>query len=94
MLLGKELEEAIKEMGLNPSSFAKLCKRPNGTHLSQSAIVGLIRTSGIKPEDETKELVEAVLRKRCRCCDQFTEKRHAWNNQTAEPGKGAGNRKA
>lgn len=78
MLKGPDLAEAIKEMGLNPTSFAKLTRKRDGKPLSQTAIVNLIRMPTIDPEDDTIEAVEEVLKKRCRCCMQYTENKGAW----------------
>ena len=94
MLLGDALETAINEMGLTKNAFAKLCVMPNGKALSATAIANLIRTKDIEPEKPTVDAIERVLKRRCKCCGQYTEKENAWNHQTAERGKGGGNRKA
>jgi len=86
MLLGEELAQAIKEMGLNPTAFAKLCLKKDGKPLSQTAVVNLIRTSKIEPETDTVKAVESVLAKRCRCCRQYTEREDAWDHSATDKG--------
>lgn len=68
--MGENLREAIERMGLNPNAFAKLCKKPDGTPLSQSAIVGLINNPKIRPKPETVEAVEKALSQVCPHCHQ------------------------
>lgn len=69
--MGTELKEAIEKMRLNPSQFAKLCKRPDGSHLSPPTIKNLIVNPNVEPERETVELVEKVLAKACPHCGQY-----------------------
>lgn len=88
MLLGKELEAAIHEMGLVPNSFAKLIG------VSQTAVLNWINNPNVEPKDKMTKRVEEILRKRCRCCGQYTEKENAWSNQTAKPNGGGGRGKA
>lgn len=88
MLYGKELKDAIEEMGLNPRSFAEKCIRADGRALSRTAIDDFIRKPGIEAKPENIAAVEAALRKKCRCCGQYTEKEDAWNHSTTGRGKG------
>lgn len=86
MLVGSELDEAIKEMGHNPNSFAKL------VGVSQTAVLNWINNPKVQPKPELQERVEAILRKRCRCCGQYTEKENAWDHSATHRGKGGRDR--
>ncbi len=79
MIQGDDLALAIKEMGHNPNSFAKLIG------VSQTAILNLINNPKVKPKDSTRVLVELALSHRCRTCGQHTEKSDAWNHPPPEP---------
>ncbi len=78
MLYGQELDEAITAMGLNKRSFAAKCKRADGTSLSAQAIADLIHKRKVEPKEETIQLVEAALRRKCHCCGQYTDNPAAW----------------
>ena len=93
MLLGTELARAIQEMGLNPNSFAKKCVKADGKPLSQSAILNLINNPKVRPEKETADAVESALKKRCRCCRQYTEREDAWDHSAADAASGGKQRK-
>lgn len=78
VLYGQELADAIKELGLNKNSFAEKCVLPDGSTLSAQAIGNLINSKKISPKSHTIAAVENALRKKCRCCKQYTENPDAW----------------
>lgn len=82
MLLGEELLTAIQEMGLNKNSFAKL------VGVSPTAVANWINSRKITPEDPIAKRAESVLKKKCRCCGQYTENENAWNHSKTESGGG------